>query len=202
MKTVSRETEVIERTGLATAVASRLLENCTRDFSSFLIVVPSKEAGRLLRETLAQEIAEDGGGLVPPTILTPAGLANSGLHRFPVTNDLQASLAWVAVLQETRPETTTSLFPAPFVKDLAWCREFATALIDLRRTLGEAGLTFADVAATENVPERARWRALAQLEKTWITLLERQGLRDRESVRQAMALEASLARGYPKRFLL
>ncbi len=172
------------------------------DLSRWLVIVPSQEAGRRLREALIRQAVDKGhGGLFPPTVLTPAGLANWGLDRHAVADDLQAMLAWVTVIDEAHTEAMPALFPMPFEKDLAWCRDFARAMVSLRKTLGEAGASFADVATTEEVPERARWRALAQLEQAWIARLAQHDLRDRESIRQALASKPSLNDSFDKIFL-
>lgn len=201
----SPQTIAVESVSAATM--ARLLGSgdgkATSDFSRMLVIVPSQSAGRQLRERLVQSVSAQGrGGILPPMILTPAGLANFGLDQHAVADDIQAVLAWVAVLQAVRQEEVTALFPAPFVKDLAWCREFASALVDLRRTLGEGGLTFAEVADREDVPEPLRWRALAWLERRWLTLLDERGLGDRETVRQALAQTACLSERFDRVLLV
>ena len=145
---------------MAEAAAQRLGENGTfaDDLSTTLVIVPSQNAGRQLRERLIQQAAEQGrAAFLPPVILTPAGLANHGLDQHVVADELQATLAWVAVLRAVPVTDVKALFPAPFVKDLDWCRE--SALADLLRTLGEGWLCSNGhlIGTTENAWDRRRW---------------------------------------------
>ena len=42
------------------------------DLTETLLLLPTRQAGRRLRETLATEMAKRGGGLFPPQTATPA----------------------------------------------------------------------------------------------------------------------------------
>jgi ATP-dependent helicase/nuclease subunit B len=59
-------------TPTASAVANFLANAApTGDFSNHAVVVPTREAGRLLLAALADQFAQHGRGILPPAILTP-----------------------------------------------------------------------------------------------------------------------------------
>ena len=57
----------------------------TLDLTGVLVLVPTRQSGRRLRETLASVVSKDGGAVVPPLVTTPDALvAPGGLSGEPV----------------------------------------------------------------------------------------------------------------------
>ncbi|MEM7147588.1 MAG: hypothetical protein AAF591_20910, partial [Verrucomicrobiota bacterium] len=159
------------------------------DLSATMVVVPTRQSGRRLREYLAGYAAEGerGGVVVPPMVLTPDGviskLAPGEGERGRVAGELESLLAWVRVLRRCEPGDFPLLFPVPpeeatFRWALATAREFR----QLGKLLGEAGLLVGDARRVlgESYEEAGRWEDLARLEGRYFKELERHGLVDRE----------------------
>lgn len=179
---------------VASAVARALLDDApdfgaTRDLTGDLVIVPTRTAGRKLREALAREAESRGlAGVLLPKILTP----DAALHAFrepaPTASAEASQMAMNAALAAFRPEELAALFPAPPEPwNLATLREAARALLKTRRSLGEAADTpdFHAVAARADNPEQARWRDMARVEERHRALLAEHGLSDAEDLRAA-----------------
>lgn len=150
------------------------------DMGDALILAPTRQAGRRLRETLAREWRRRGGTALlslevhPPSYLLQPADHVPAAHRFDWTR------AWRDVLAAVDPRTLPHLFPErvdPPGPEEALA--FGQRLQDLREDLLDAGLDFHAVAArTDDGMEQARWHNLASLEALYRTRLEEQGLID------------------------
>ena len=159
---------------LAESVTAFLLEGRRGkpvDLSDTLVVVPTQQAGRRLREALAATAS----GLWSPRVIPPGGLIALPPRPVPATL-LEMEAVWLDLLQRARLEEFPELFPAaPPQQDVAWALPLARALRRLRSALGEAGLTVGDVArgpGAETV-EAERWSDLLRLEQAFLRLLRR-----------------------------
>ena len=141
------------------------------DLSDTLVVVPTQQAGRRLREALAATAS----GLWSPRVTAPGGLVMLPARPLPAT-PLEMEAVWLDLLQRARLSDYAALFPtAPPQQDVAWAIPLARALRRLRSALGEAGLTVAEVArgpGAETV-EAERWSDLLRLEQAFLRLLRR-----------------------------
>jgi ATP-dependent helicase/nuclease subunit B len=161
-------------------LVERLTADCAVapwDLRELMVVVPTQESGRRLRQALARAAADAGTGVLSPSILTPEQLVRAGLGP-EVASDLDALAAWVEVLLAVDLEEFRAVVPSdPARRDARWAVGFAQQLVVLQRELGEHGLDFAavehKVQATPAEPER--WRQLAQLERQWVQALQRGG---------------------------
>jgi len=162
------------------------------DLSSLLVVVPTRNAGRRLRERLALACHERGQGILPPRVLPPEGLLHF-VSRPPqgrVAAPEEALLAWVDVLLRADLEDFPALFPVkPVSQDFSWALRTAEALAELRRNLGEAGLDIANVAGVvgDDMVEPDRWRELTRLEARFREILATRDLHDLLTVRRQHA---------------
>ena len=71
----------------------------TANLSDTLLLLPTRQAGRRLREALATEMAKRGGGLFPPQTATPAVLLVDEESAKPVADTVACLWHWVNVLQ-------------------------------------------------------------------------------------------------------
>lgn len=165
---------------LARHLCARAAHGRPWDLSTFAVVVPTRQAGRRLRQRMAEEAANAGTGLLPPLVLTPDALIGS-TDVGEVATTADSIGAWVTVLQETDLSELAALFPEPPLKrDAAWAADLVLAFHRLQDTLAAAGQDFAlvaeKVAGTAFEPER--WAALAALEAAWRARLRAIGLTD------------------------
>lgn len=128
-----------------------------------LVVVPTAQGGRRLREGLA----EGAGGLLAPRVVTPGGLIREAAEAGGAAADWVERLAWVEVLDGVEDWGEYSgLFPEAPVVEAGWGESMAGEFLMVRRHLQENGLTV--VAAARRLGETvegARWEALGRLEQ-------------------------------------
>lgn len=166
------------------------------DLSGWLVVVPTRQAGRRLREALAWRAHQQGQAVFPPRVVAPEGLTSLLLPAargvYAEATRAEQSLAWIETLLQMEPEHFPDVFPlAPPTRSFSWARGLASRLMVLQTTLAEAGLRMGDVArlaggAPGDFPEEARWRQLGELE---------QAVDRRLAARQRRAPQAALAAG-------
>ncbi len=151
------------------------------DFSDTLVVSPTRQSGRRLREYLARRADETAGAVLSLTVVTPAYLARDPAARAPdEASRTDVLAAWVSTLTAIDPARFGGLFPAPPPRDTAWTTGMARLLDGVRRELAEAGLSAEAVLGTlpDDFPERDRWRDLRDLERRYEQSLQAAGLRD------------------------
>jgi ATP-dependent helicase/nuclease subunit B len=159
-------------------VAAWLLDQ-TMHLPQALVVVPTSQSGRRLREALALQA---GGALLTPKIVTPGILLDTPDPA--VATEWMERLAWMEVLDHiTDWEVLEDLFPEPPEATPEWSGGFASDLTSLRRTLQQNGHTLTSAARIFSKSiECARWEALARLENRMERLLEAWSLRSRSRV--------------------
>jgi len=159
------------------------------DLSHLLVIVPTVQAGRRLRETLALTASATGGGLLAPQLLTPESLLSRALSDAAVASETCVMAAWATVLEQIDCEHFQALFPVAPATTVAWQLGMARQLIQLCRTLGEDGLTIHTAAERACVAgiEAERWRELARLEGLYLDQLKRNNQLDPNQARQAAA---------------
>jgi ATP-dependent helicase/nuclease subunit B len=150
------------------------------DLSRVLLVAPTSQSGRRLREALAEHAAAHGQAVFPPRVVTPETLVTLQAAAGRASR-LESLLAWAEVLDEAGLEDFPDVFPvAPATRNAAWALRLAQELARLQASLAEGGLRLADVAgrAGSDFPETERWRQLAALEGRFDAALAARGLRD------------------------
>lgn len=184
------------------AVAKRLLNpasgDATHDLSNTLVIVPTRESGRRLREALAFLAARDGGGLFPPLVGTPLRLLQS--ENTVVATPLQIQLALTRALLDAPPGTLSRLLPEIDGETPSPTNRFERAfalsdpLCELRNLLAENGLLFGDVAPAlgEGFEDAERWDELAALERVYFQRLADIGAVDPIAARRTAAETPSL----------
>jgi ATP-dependent helicase/nuclease subunit B len=144
-----------------------------------LVVVPTSQAGRRLREALAEQA---GGALLAPKIATPGALLRTPEPSVAV--DWMERLAWMETLESISDwQALQDLFPEAPETTGEWSGGLAAELTSLRRALQENGLTLAAAARMLSKSiESGRWEALARLENGMERTLAAWGLQSRSRV--------------------
>ena len=140
------------------------------DLSGVLVIVPTRQSGRRLREALAAHAHARGQAVFPPRVVPPETLATLGAPVAGIASRLTSQLAWISVLREISLEEFRAVFPVdPPERDFAWARRLASQFMNLQATLAEAGLRMADVneRAGKDFPETERWSRLTRLEQRY-----------------------------------
>lgn len=160
------------------------------DLSNVLVVVPTRQSGRRLREGLATYAATRGHAVFPPRVILPEALISDPENAVGVASRLESLLAWVDVFQSLPLDQFRRIFPVdPPAQSFSWALRLAEDFMRLTKTLAESGLMAVDVVRTvgEDFPELDRWEQIAGLERMYASRLERAGLKDSESARRALA---------------
>ena len=101
------------------------------DLSGVMVVVPAAEAGRRLREVLAQGAAERGGAMLPPRIVTPEAVVSRGSGE-EVAERAGELACWMETMRTLTMEECRAVFPAdPPKRDQAWALGAAAELLRL-----------------------------------------------------------------------
>jgi ATP-dependent helicase/nuclease subunit B len=175
------------------------------DLSSCLVIVPTRQSGRRLREALAAHAAVGGQAVFPPRVILPEALAMLGAPMADVASRIASRLAWIEVLRTLPMDEFRAVFPVdPPARDFGWARRLAEQFLRLQATLADAGLRMAMVnsRAGADFPESARWMQLATLEQRYDGELARRGLRDAQAAKLRHALEPALPAGVTRILVL
>jgi ATP-dependent helicase/nuclease subunit B len=163
------------------------------DLSRVLAVVPTRQAGRRLREALAEHAAAHGTAVFPPCTMTPDTMLAAGAAAPDVASRLECLLAWAEVFRTEDLAGLPDVFPvAPPRRDSAWAGRLAEVFFRLQTQLAEGGVGFAEVAARAGPgqPEADRWRQLAALERRQRERLAAAGRREPHAARRSWAQTA------------
>lgn len=161
------------------------------DLSDTLLVVPTTESARRLKESLARATAAKQGAAVVPFVWAPEQALLPPQDRGLAAPWLASLFAWAKVLEDIDFADFPRLFPhPPESADGPWCVATAQMLMDLGTTLGAGGWTFARLAASEQArADVERWRELALLERAYHQSLEAQELRDSQVLKATRAAD-------------
>lgn len=167
------------------------------DLGDTLIIVPTAESGRRLKESLARTTAVQGGAVSAPHVWVPERALLTQADRDIAASESRSLLAWTKVLLEVTPESLPHLFPVlPAERGWTWATEMGKALLDMGTALGAGGQNFASVAAMDDLPmERERWLELAMLEAGYQRILTALGSEDLQALKLQRALHPELPEG-------
>lgn len=173
---------------LLPAVTEQLLSDAKGNFidlSNTLVIVPTVQSGRLLRETLALA----SNGLFPPEIVTPDSLLERTLKDESIASETTVVAVWVSVVRSIDFGRFKKLFPVVPEQTVDWQVNIARKFVQLRNELGEEGLNFQQVAqfTKKSGYEPERWQGLARLEVLYLNKLQKLGFRDPKEIRRASA---------------
>ncbi|MFO7869901.1 MAG: PD-(D/E)XK nuclease family protein [Kiritimatiellia bacterium] len=151
------------------------------DLEGTLVVVPTRQAGRRLREELSRACGEHNTALLSALIVPPSYLFSRHCSSQKTAPPALVRVCWTSVLQQVDPEKAAFLFPAARRKrDFPWAMNTGSMLEDLRRELSDGAYTISSVAKgySEQLEEAERWQALAELEELYLAELNKSGLED------------------------
>jgi ATP-dependent helicase/nuclease subunit B len=159
------------------------------DLSTTLIIVPTSEAGRRLREHLARATAEKDGAITAPHVWSPEMALLPAQDRETAATAVQARLAWVRVLMDLNLAEFPAVFPVPPEKlGWGWAMSTADMLQDLLMTLGAGGWNFSKVAASAAAASDVeRWREMERLERLYRAALNQADCIDVQQCKAARA---------------
>ncbi len=159
-----------------------LWDGSTLDLSHILVVVPTKQSGRRLREGIARYAAQRNAGVLPPQTVTPDFFIRPENSPVKVATAIESTAAWAEVLMGVDLDNFISLFPKKpeNQNDPKWALGLTEKISKLRTLLSENGLILKDVAGkcSELVEESERWIDMAGLEKLYLKKLSDAGLED------------------------
>ena len=146
-----------------------------------LIVVPTKQAGRRLREVLAVRCAEKDSVLLDAQIVPPTYFFLSGSGPVPEAEPAVVKVLWAGILEQAETKKLKALFPAEIPeKSYAWALSMGETIQALRNTLAEGGFLINDVVRAHGdlLVEKDRWGDLARLESFYLGKMKEQNLED------------------------
>jgi ATP-dependent helicase/nuclease subunit B len=151
------------------------------DLAKDLIVVPTRQAGRRLREALALHCASQKTALLSLRVVTPAFFLRPEDESGTVAAPLEVAAVWADVLMKADLTRYGGLFPARAPsQDFVWALRTGEMIEGLRNTLADGGYRIADVYRDFGslLEEKERWQDLADLETTYLERLGAHGLKD------------------------
>lgn len=149
------------------------------DLSHTLVVVPTRQSGRRLREALADYASRRGSAAFPPRVVTPESLVATETGP-EVASRLDNLSAWVGVLRALDLREFRAVFPTdPPARSFTWALRLAEQFTRLEAALAEGALAIDDVVTklSPDFPEWSRWDELAHLARLQREKLRHVGLR-------------------------
>ncbi|MFO7712258.1 MAG: hypothetical protein R6V51_03480 [Dehalococcoidia bacterium] len=151
------------------------------DLESHLIVAPTRQAGRRLREALAMHCAGQNTALLSPRVVTPAFFLRSDHAPGRVANQAETTAVWIDVLMKADLNQYSAFFPARTPEQsFTWAMHTGGLLQRLRDTLADGGHSIAHIYARHGsiLEEQERWQDMARLEAAYLAGLGELGLED------------------------
>jgi ATP-dependent helicase/nuclease subunit B len=151
------------------------------DLAKDLIVVPTRQAGRRLREALALHCSSQKTALLSLRVVTPAFFLRPEDEAGTVAAPLEVAAVWADVLMKADLSRYAGLFPASAPsQDFVWALRTGEMIEGLRDTLADGGFRIADVYREFGslLEEKERWHDLADLESMYLERLSALGLKD------------------------
>jgi len=151
------------------------------DLDGTLVVVPTRQAGRRLREALARSCNAADRALVSARVVTPAFFLRSEASAAAEASATAIKAAWAILLGRVEPDEYEGVFPAgSAARDTGWAMYTGEMLQGLRNTLADGCYLIGDVVEQHGdaLEEAERWSSMAALEELYLGDLARLGLRD------------------------
>jgi ATP-dependent helicase/nuclease subunit B len=148
------------------------------ELPGMLLVVPTAQSGRRLREALA----ESGGAVLSPKVVTPGSFLQG--RDGEAAADWIERLAWTEVLENVGDWAEyEALFPEPPDQGSDWANGMAREMVGLRHSLQENGLLLSSAARKlRETVEAERWEALGRLENLVERKIQSWGMKSRNRI--------------------
>ena len=159
------------------------------DLSAYIVVLPGARAGRRLLEILVEQSDRQQRMLHPPRVVTVGQLPELlYAAKKPFASHFVQQLAWTEAIRRCDATLCRQLLPfAPTEGDLPAALALGEMLGRLHRELAAEGLDFSAVAKCgECLPgfgEKARWKALAEVQQHYLRVLDELSLWDLQTAR-------------------
>ena len=143
--------------------------------------MPTRQAGRRLREALALHCASRKTALLSLRVVTPAFFLRPEDEAGTVAAPVEVAAVWADVLMKVDLGRYGGLFPARAPsQDFLWALRTGEMIEGLRNTLADGGYRIADVYRDFGavLEEKERWHDLAELETAYLDRLGALGLQD------------------------
>lgn len=151
------------------------------DLARDLIVVPTTQAGRRLREVLALHCASRKTALLSPRVATPKFFLYAEDESGKMASPLETVAVWTDVLTKVDLSHYSGLYPARTPSpDFTWALHTGEMIQTLRETLADGGYRITDVNRDfgHQLEEKDRWEDLANLETAYLDRMAALGLSD------------------------
>ena len=168
------------------------------DLEPQLMVVPTRQAGRRLREALAMHCAEQNTALLSPRVVTPTFFLHSEHESMKMANQTEVTAVWIDVLMKADLSQYSEFFPARTTEQsFTWAMHTSGLMQRLRDTLVDGGQCIADIYGKFGniLEEQERWEDMAKLETAYLARLEELGLEDPHELTLRRAEEPELPKG-------
>ncbi|MFH0881199.1 MAG: hypothetical protein V2A34_15920, partial [Lentisphaerota bacterium] len=162
------------------------------DLRRVMILVPTRHAGRRLRERLASITARRGTAVLMGMVETPGHLvAPPKTEEGLLASEVFAEAFWRRTLAESHPQQVAGLGPMDFAASRTVRASAAEHLVRLRGLLCEEGYTLKSFAG-KTPCDKERWACLAALEDRYLQQLAKASWRDDATEKLRMALHPVL----------
>lgn len=171
------------------------------DFSDTLIVAPTLQAGRRLREVLALRCHERRSALLSATIVTPRYFFVHPPPGAKTANPALVRAVWTEVLEAADPGKFSAFFPGPQrlagIDRYRWALATGEIIERLRQELADGGYGIQDVISrhANDLQELDRWKNLARLEEFYLRKISELGFADSCVVKMGLADQPGLEPG-------
>lgn len=165
-----------------------------KSLAHLLVIVPTAQAGRNLRLTLAKKAAESkGGGLLPPKVVLPFTIIRASDESLKEASEAEVSAMFLKFYETRNPKKD---------KDAVFTE--LDQMADIWHILTSKGLMMRDVVTNEKARscleaamgnELERWEELAKFEEEFFAFLHSKGLRHHA---EAVSLAKSAAAPLPE----
>jgi len=151
------------------------------DLEKELIVVPTRQAGRRLREALAMHCAKQNAALLSPRVVTPTFFLFSESEPANVANQTEVAAVWADVFLRADLSEYSNFFPTRTQEqNFTWAMHTGEMMQKLRETLVDGGYCIVDVYRDFGniLEELERWQDMAKLETAYLARLKELGIQD------------------------
>ncbi|OGV61766.1 MAG: hypothetical protein A2283_23865 [Lentisphaerae bacterium RIFOXYA12_FULL_48_11] len=154
------------------------------DFHDTLIIVPTLQSGRRLREVMALRCTERKSVMLSAMIVTPNHFISTGISGPDTANPSASKIIWSKVLASADLAIYQHLFPGKSIRSetdrFMWSLNTGQIIDTLRQELADGGYTITDVLEkhSEELEELERWHDLSKLEKLYLDELASLNLKD------------------------
>lgn len=165
---------------------------------SVLIITPTRESGRSLREKLALLCREKKAALLGARLVTPSFFIQSRENAGQEAGETIVSSAWIRTLFGLRKDDCRTLFPRGIPQNNhQWAFATAKMIHQLRDELSDGGLSINSVLEkyAADLQEPQRWQELAGMEKSYLENLRQTGRLDPCELKLANARAPALPDG-------